>query len=423
MPAATVAGGKLAGVSFVNDVEAKRSPPASSRLRLVLSVSTLAALFSIATSPSADADPAAAVKIGFIATMSGTGGVLGQHQYDGFMLGLKESGNTLGGRPVQVILQDDQLKSDVGLQAFQKLQENDKVDIVVGFSFSNVLLAAYKPAVDSKTIIISTNAGPALIAGKDCSKYFFSTSWQNDEQDEAMGQYVEQQHYKNVYLLAPNYPAGKEALTGFKLKYKGAVAGELYTALNQLDFAPTITQARASNADAVFAFYPGGFGINFIKQYAQAGLKGTLPLITSSTVDGTTLPAIGDAALGISGGAPWGTDLDNPANRAFVSAFESTYHYTPSTYAAYSYDAARLLDGAFKAAGPNGDKDALIAAMARAPFDSVRGRFSFGNNHYPIEDFYRTEVVKDAQGKPMIATREVVLPQLHDPYGDACKAS
>lgn len=361
------------------------------------------------------------LKIGFIATFSGPAGILGQHLYDGFMLGVDAAGGKLGGLSTEVVKEDDQLKPDIGLQAAQKLLEKDKVDMVSGIVFSNVMMAVYKPVIDSKTILVSSNAGPSPIAGKLCSPYFFSTAWQNDAPHEAMGKYLQDMGVKKLYLLAPNYQAGKDALTGVKRPFKGEIAGEVYTSLSQLDYAPEIAQMRAAKPDALYVFYPGGFGISFLKQYSQAGLAKEIPLYSAFTVDTTTLAAQGDAAVGTFQSAFWNVDLKNPASEKFVAAFEKKYGYVPSTYSAQAFDSAQLIDSALKAAGGDpSKKEAIIAAMRKADFPSIRGAFKFNTNHFPIENFYLLETVKGDDGKLKQVTRATIYENHADAYAAEC---
>jgi branched-chain amino acid transport system substrate-binding protein len=368
------------------------------------------------------AEAADRVKVGFIATFSGPIGLIGQHMFDGFMLGVEHAGGKLGGLATQVIKEDDQLKPDVGLQVAKKLLERDKVDFVVGTIFSNVMMAIYKPIVDSKTFLVSPNAGPSPIAGAQCSPWFFSSSWQNDWSHEAMGKYAQDKGYKRVYLMAPNYQAGKDSLAGFKRYYKGEVVGEVYTAINQPDYSAELTQLRAAKPDALFTFHPGGTGINFVKQYAQAGLLQEVPLLSAFTVEETNLKALGDAAVGALSASFWTPDLDNPVNRRFVADFERKYGYTPSMYAAQSYDAALLIDDAVKAVrGKLEDKEALRAALRKPTFQSVRGgTIKYNNNHFPIQNFYLFQVVKDATGKLRIANRAVIFTNHSDAYAKDC---
>jgi branched-chain amino acid transport system substrate-binding protein len=370
------------------------------------------------------AAPAAAqnkLKIGFIATMSGPGGALGKDMVDGFMLGIEHAGGKLGGVEAEVIVGDDQLKPDVGLQVAEKMLQRDKVDIMAGVIFSNVMMAIYKPIIDAKVFMVSTNAGPSPIAGAQCSPYFFAASWQNDQAHEAMGKYLQDKGYKRVYPMAPNYQAGKDALAGVKRYYKGEVVGEVYTTVNQPDYSAEIAQMAAANPEALYVFYPGGMGINFVKQYAQAGMKEKVPMHSAFTIDTTTLPAQGDAALGMLGTAFWTDGLDNPVNKKFVDAFVAKHGRVPSTYAAQSYDGALLIDSAVKAVGGKvSDQDAFRAALRKADFKSVRGDFKFNTNQFPIQNFYLFDVVKRADGKLGTGYKGVVFQNHADVYAKDC---
>jgi branched-chain amino acid transport system substrate-binding protein len=361
------------------------------------------------------------VKVGFIATFSGPAGSIGQHMWDGFTLGVEHAGGKLGGLATEVVKEDDQLKPDVGLQVTQKLLEKDKVDVVVGTIFSNVMMAIYKPIVGSKTFLIGSNAGPSPIAGAQCSPYFFSTSWQNDGAHEAMGKHVQDKGFKKLYIMAPNYQAGKDALAGFKRYFKGEIVGEVYTTLNQPDYSPELAQVRAGKPDALYVFYPGGMGVNFVKQYAQAGLLKEIPFFSAFTVDTVTLGAIGEAAVGTYGTAFWNTELRNPANEKFVADFEKKYKYTPSNFSAQAYDSATMLDAALRAvSGKLEDKDALRAAFRKADFKSVRGAFTYNTNNFPIQNFYLHQAVKDASGKLKLENRGVVFQNHADAYAKDC---
>ncbi len=361
------------------------------------------------------------LKIGFIATFSGPGAALGRDLLDGFMLGIDASGGKLGGVPVEVIREDDQLKPDVGLQAAQKLLQRDKVDLMSGVIFSNVMMAIYQPLVESQTFFVSGNAGPSEIAGARCSPYFFTTSWQNDQSHEAMGRHLQNIGVQRVVIQAPNYQAGKDALAGFKRYYKGQVLDEVYTTVNQPDYAAELSSLRAKKPQGLYVFYPGGMGVNFVKQYAQAGLKRTIPLYSAFTVDATTVDAQGEAALGTFGTAFWTYDLATGTNQAFVQAYREKYKRIPSTYAAQSYDSARLINAALTATGGKIDnKEAFRDAMRRAEFPSVRGPFRFNNNQFPIQNFYLYETVKDAQGQLVQVNRGVVLEDHKDAYAGQC---
>ena len=363
----------------------------------------------------------AQVKIGFLGTLSGSAAALGQDQYDGFMLALEQKGGKLGGAAVTVVKEDDQLKPDLGVQLIRKLIEQDKVNLITGVTFSNVMMAVAKPLADAGALFVGSNAGPAPLAGKQCNANFFFTSFQNDNQAEVLGKYAMDKGFKKMLLLAPNYQSGKDQILGFKRYYKGTVAGEIYTQLNQPDYSAELAQVQATAPDAIFAFFPGGMGVNFIKQMNQAGLLNKVPVLTVSTVDGTTLPAINDAALNVLAGAAWGPDLPNPANTAFVQAFEKKYGRIPSQYAAQSFDAALAIDSALtKTKGSAADKNALRAALAAADFPAVVGDFKFNKNGFPIQDQRVFQVAKDAKGRVSLKNVATPLPAVHDAYVGEC---
>jgi branched-chain amino acid transport system substrate-binding protein len=360
------------------------------------------------------------LKIGFLGTLSGPAGALGQDQYDAFMLGIEHLGGKLGNSAVQVIKEDDQLKPDLGVELAKKLIEKEKVNIITGVTFSNVMMAVHKPITDAGVFLIGSNAGPTPITGKGCSPMYFSTSWNNDSLHESMGAYAREQGYKRVYLMAPNYQAGKDALAGFKAQYKGAGLDEIYTQINQPDYSAEIAQLQAAKPDAVYVFYPGGMGVNFVKQYQQAGLLGKVPLLSASTVDGTTLPALKDIALGVITSSPYSPDIDNPQNKKFVDDFRKKYNRVPSLYAAQSYDAAMLLNSALLKTQGKVDREPLRAALKQANFKSVAGPFKFNTNQFPIRNFYRVDVAKDASGQAALVNKGVVLRDHADAYYKEC---
>lgn len=361
------------------------------------------------------------LKIGFMATLSGPPAAIGQHVHDGFMLAVEELGGKLGGLPTEVLKQDDQLKPDVGVQIVNDFIKRDQVHLITGMIFSNVMMAVYKPIIDSKTFVISANAGPSPIAGNLCSPYFFASSWQNDQTHSAVGKYMQDKGIKNAFLIAPNYQAGKDSIAGVQRFYKNPTAGVLYVPLNQTDFAAELSQIRAAKPDAVFSFFPGGLGVAFVKQYAQAGLIKEVPLYSAFTIDWTNLAAIGDAAVGTFHASFWAADLDNPANKKFVAAFRQKYSKEPEMYSAQGYDAALMIDAAVKAVkGKVEDHDAFRAALRKNDIASVRGPFKFNNNHFPIQNFYLREVVKGADGKLQIASRGIALKDDKDAYSGEC---
>jgi branched-chain amino acid transport system substrate-binding protein len=361
------------------------------------------------------------LKVGVITTLSGPAAVLGQQLRNGLQLSLKNSDGKWGGREVQLFVEDDELKPDVAVSKAKALIDRDKVDFVVGPIFSNILVAIMKPVTDSGAILISPNAGTSNFAGKDCNANFFVTSYQNDQNHEVMGKYAQDSGLKKVFLMAPNYPAGKDSIAGFKRYYKSEPADEVYVPLGQLDYSAELSKIAASGADAVFVFLPGGMGVNFVKQFRQAGLADKVKFLSAFTVDESTLPAQKEAALGFFGGANWAPNLDNPQNKKFVADYEKEYSAVPATYAFQAYDAGLLIDGALKATkGSTADKDALRAAMMKAPFTSLRGAFKFNTNHYPIQDFYQVKVAARADGKFQTEIDKKVFANYADPHAKDC---
>jgi len=363
------------------------------------------------------------IKIGFVNTFSGPSAAIGNDARNGFELALDHIGRRMDGRPVEVIYEDDQQKPDVGKQKTEKLIQSDKVDFLAGYNWSNVLLASLKPAVDSKTFLVGTNAGPSQLAGELCSPYVFLTSWQNDQTPAAMGLYMNQKGIKSAFLIGPNYAAGKDRLAGFKSTFKGEVLGEEYTVWpTQLDFSAELSKARASKAESIFVFFPGATGVQFLNQYVQAGLKRQMPLYTDGTIDELSLPLQKENALGILGAMEWVNDLPNEENKRFVADYRKKHpDLRPSLYAAQAYDGAQLINSAVVAV--NGDlskKDAMKAEMEKANFKSVRGSFKYGNNHVPIQDFYLIDVVKDANGELSLKTVATIVKDDQDRYHDKC---
>lgn len=363
------------------------------------------------------------IKIGFVSTFSGPTAVIGNDMRNSFELALDHMGRKMDGKPVQVIYEDDGQKPDVGKQKTEKLVQSDKVDFIVGYIWSNVLLASLKTAVDSQTFLISANAGPSQLAGELCSPYVFSTSWQNDQTPAAMGLYMNANNVKSVFLIGPNYAAGKDMLAGVKSTFKGEVKGEEYTVWpSQLDFSAELAKARASGAESIFVFYPGAAGAQFLNQYVQAGMKSTMPLYTAFTVDETTLPLQKENAFGVPGAQEWVNDLPNEQNKKFVADYRTKYPGArPSYYGAQAYDAAQLINSAVVAVGGDtSKKDAMKAEMEKANFKSLRGAFKYGNNHIPIQNFYLQDVVKGAGGELSLKTVATIVTNDQDRFHDKC---
>jgi len=385
--------------------------------RVIAALATAAALALVTTSAGAQEK----LKIGVIGTLSGPPAVLGQQMRNGFQLAVKDLGGKLGGREVEIIVQDDELKPDVAVSKVKALIERDKVDFVVGPIFSNILQAILKPATDGGAILISPNAGTSNFAGKECNANFFVTSYQNDQAHAVSGKYAQDSGFKKVFLIAPNYQAGRDAMAGFKSVYKGEIADELLVPLGQLDYAAELSKIATAKPDAIYVFLPGGMGVNFVKQFRQAGLADKVVFLSAFTVDESTLPAQQDAAVGLFGGANWAPNLDNPQNKKFVAGYEKEYSAVPGSYAFQAYDAALLIDGALKATkGSTADKTALQAALKKANFTSLRGNFKFNTNHYPIQDFYLVKVAKRADGKFQTEIAKKVFTDYADPHAKDC---
>jgi branched-chain amino acid transport system substrate-binding protein len=372
------------------------------------------------------AGPAAAqqktIKIGFISTFSGPVAVIGNDMRNSFELALDHLGRKMGGIPVEVIYEDDGFKPEVGKQKTDKLIESDKVDFITGYIWSNVLLASLKSAVDSKTFLITANAGPSQLAGELCSPYVFSSSWNNDQTPQSVGMYMNQKNVKSVFLIGPNYAAGKDMLAGVASTFKGKVVGQELTKWpDQLDFSAELAKVKDAKPDAVFVFYPGRAGVQFLTQYAQAGLKGTIPLYTAFTIDELSLPLQKDLALGVPGAQQWVNDLPNDANKKFVADYRKKYNSRPSFYGAQSYDAAMLINSAVVATKGNlSDKNAVRKALEKADFKSVRGGFKFGPNHVPIQNFYLQDVVKDGN-EFVLKTTATIVKDFQDAHHTKCK--
>ena len=369
--------------------------------------------------------PAAAqqkIKIGFITTMTGPQGVIGGYMKDSVELALDHLGRKVGGLETEIIYGDDQTKPDVGVQVAEEMLKKHQVDFVAGIIWSNVMMAVVPVVTGANKIMVGTNAGASPLAGKACHPLYFSTSWNNDQTPEAMGKVMQDQGINDVYVLAPNYQAGKDMVTGFKRYYKGRIVEEIYTKLGQQDYQAEISQLRSKNPKAVFAFYPGGMGIQFLRQYDQAGLRGQLPLYSVYTVDEISIPAVKEAALGNYETRFWSPDLKNAANQKYVADYRKKYGKMPVFYGAQSYDGIMLIDSAVRATKGNlKDNKALVAAMRKANFNSIRGPFQYNVNHHPIQNFYLLKAEKVASGDIEMHIQKTVFEKHKDSYYQDCK--
>ncbi|HEX5091850.1 MAG TPA: ABC transporter substrate-binding protein [Burkholderiales bacterium] len=367
------------------------------------------------------ANAADKIKIGFITTLSGPAGVIGKHMKDSVELALDHLGHKMAGVPVEVVFGDDQFKPDVGVQVAEEMLKKQQVDIMAGIIWSNVMMAVVPVVTGAGKVMVGTNAGASPLAGKACNPQFFSTSWNNDQSPEAMGKFLQEQGVKDLYVMAPNYQAGKDMVAGLKRYYKNNIVEEIYTKPGQQDYQAEITQLRSKNPKAVFVFYPGGMGIQFVKQYVQAGLRDRIPLYSVFTVDETTLPALKESALGQYEARFWSPDFDSPASKRYVADFRKKYGYTPSFYGAQSYDGIMLIDSAARAnKGSFADTKAVVAAMRKADFQSIRGPFKWNVNQMPIQDFFLLQAEKGANGEVEMHIKRKVFDDHKDAYYQDC---
>ncbi len=384
------------------------------RLAMVLAVAAC-----VAAAPASAQDNK--LRLGLISTLSGPQAILGKHMKDAWDLAIEILGGKVGGLETEVFVGDDQAKPDVGVQLAERMVKRDHVQFVNGIIFSNVLLAVAPVVTDANVFLVVTNAGASPIAGKQCNKDIFSTSWNNDQTPEAMGKLMQDEGVKNVYEIAPNYQAGKDMITGFERNYKGGIKGQTLFKLSQQDFQPELSQIRAAKPDALFAFLPAGWSIPFFKQFQAAGMS-NIKIYSVFSSDEVELSALGDATVGTYMTSYWSHDLDIPANKKFVEAFRKKYNYDPSQYSAQSFDGALLIDSAVRAVkGDLKNMDGMRAAMMKADYDSTRGKYTYNVNHFPIENFYKIEVIKTPAGKVELKNRGIVFKDHKDSYAKDCK--
>ena len=361
------------------------------------------------------------LRIALMVTLSGPSAVVGGQVRDGFQLALTALGGQMGGRPVELTLLDDELKPDLASQKIQALLARDQVDLVVGPIFSNILQAIHRPVLDSGRILISPNAGPSIYAGAQCSPYFFVVSYQNDQAHEVMGLYAQERGFRKIAFVMPNYQAGKDAVSGFMRRFQGEVVEEIYVPMAQLDLSAEMVRLAAVKPDAIFTFMPGGMGVALVKAYAQSGLTGKIPLLSTFTFDEATLPAQQEAALGLIGSTSWSPSLDTPQNRAFVQDFEARFGAVPSAYAMQGFDTAMLIESAVrKTFGDTKDRARLAQALRQADFTSLRGAFRFNRNGYPIQDFYQVRAIKRPDGRYQTEIVSRILSGEGDAYAKDC---
>jgi branched-chain amino acid transport system substrate-binding protein len=381
-----------------------------------------------ATLPLPGLAQAAPIRIGVVAVLTGPQAALGTHLRDGFQLGLRHLNNSIGGRPAEMLVIDDELRPDAAVTKVRAAIERDRCDFIVGVVFSNILAAIIRPVTETQTFLIGTNAGPSPIAGRGCNPFFFAVSYVNDQNHAVLGAAAndgvevggQNRVIRRAIILTPNYQAGRDAAAGFKSTFRGEVMDEIYVPLTTTDFSAELARIAAARPDGMYVFMPGGLGVQFVRQYRQAGL--TIPVLSAFTVDEAVLPAQGEAALGLYTGTSWTPTLPNEQNARFVRDFETAYTYIPASYAAHAYDGAMLLDSAVKRVnGQLTNKNAVRAAIKQADFRSVRGQFSFGANHFPVQDFWLARVGRRADGKFQTEHVRKVFDNVTDPFAAECR--
>ena len=361
------------------------------------------------------------LKVGLMATLSGPAAVFGEHMRDGFMLAVNQSNGALGGLATNVLVVDDKLDPDYALEQVTKLIEQNGIDILVGVNFSKVMLAVHDPVVRSKTPFIGTHSGPAPIAGRNCSRYFFSTASQDDQVHETMGRYASLKGYQRIVTIAPDYEAARDAVAAFRRHFKGQIAREMFPKLGDTDFSDEFSQIAEIEPDAIYAFMPGGMGIELVRQFHTSGMKGIVPFLSARTINSVTLPFTTEMAEGLFSASHWAPNLDNPANKRFVREFGRAYEYAPSIYAAQGYDAAKLIHYALELTGGAKDQEALLSAISAAPFESVRGDFRFNSNQFPIQDFYLVEGVRRTSRLYEMEAVARVFDDVGDAFSGSCR--
>ena len=364
----------------------------------------------------------AKLKIGFISAQSGPLNVLGLEQKRGFEIAMDHLGGKFGQTPIEVVMADSKGNPSATVQEISRLIDKEKVDLIVGLSASNELVAGVKPIVDAKIFFIGMNGGVAVNAGEQCNPYYFNASFQNAQLTTGMGAFMTKQGVKKLYLIGADFEAGYEHTDAAKTGFKGEIVAQQFTPLTQLDFAADIAKIRASGADGVFAFYPGGLGIAFMRQWAQAGLTGKIPVFSNiALTEPTAFQAQGKSVLGTYVSAVYFAGIDNPVNKRFVQDFKTKFGRDPASYAGLAYDAMMLVDSAVKEVKGNvKDQAAFRAALKKANFQSVRGSFAFSSNNHPIQNTYLTVVDERSDGSLFLKATAVIAEKAADSFVSKC---
>ena len=394
---------------------------------LLAAATALAGLAAFASAP-ARADEAP-VKLGIVTTLTGASGSVGREVVDGLNLAIEQVGGSIAGHKIELVVEDDAASPDLGRQKAEKLARDSDIDIIAGFNWTNVILAARKPVLDAGKILFSLNPGPSELAGKLCSPNFISIRSQTDVAPMQSGDMLNQLGVKKLFIMAPNYSAAKDVIGGMERTYKGEVVGRALTKWGddpQMDFSAELANVKASGADAVYAFFPGRPGAAFARQFDQAGLTGKVKMVTIWTLDQLSLPQLQSASvnsvMGSISNEAWVQDIDTPENKKFVDGFKQKYGRLPSNYAAQGYDFIPAVKAAIEHTGGNPhDVKAIAAALHKADYKSIRGPFHYTPNGMPVNPFYQQKVVALPDGTWTLAIVSKVSDGVPDPYVGDCK--
>jgi branched-chain amino acid transport system substrate-binding protein len=388
------------------------------RTALKLGASAAAAGVGMRPFPMPAIAQAAPLKVGLMLPYTGTFAGPGKSIDNAFRQYIAEKGNKLAGRSIEYVVVDDQADPSKATDNMNRLVERDKVDVVVGTVHSGVQMAMMKIARESRKLMIIPNAGVAIATQSGCLPNVFRTSFTNWQPNYPAGQVMIDAGLKNVMTISWKYAAGEEQIGGFRegfTKAGGNIVGELWLPFPEVEFQSYLTQIAQKKPDGVFTFFAGGGAVKFVKDYAAAGLRKSIPLYSSGFLTDGTLEAQGESAEGLQTTLHYADDLDNPQDKAFRAGFLKRYNVEPDVYAVQGYDSGALLDiGLSATAGDINATDALYKAMASAKINSPRGPISFSPSHNVIQDIYLREVRK---GKNAFV--KVVHKALADP-GTGC---
>jgi branched-chain amino acid transport system substrate-binding protein len=360
-------------------------------------VATAVALAALALPFAAHTQTAPKLKVGLMLPYTGTFAALGTAIENGFRLQVAEQGGKLGGREVEFFKVDDESDPSKATDNVNKLIKRDNVDVLIGTVHSGVAMAMARVAKESGTLLIVPNAGADAVTGAMCAPNIFRSSFSNWQPGYAMGEVMAKKGHKKVVTITWKYAAGDESVKGFKEAFEkggGAVVKELSLPFPNVEFQALLTEIAAAKPDAVYTFFAGGGAVKFVKDYAGAGLKKTIPLYGAGFLTDGTLEAQGEAAQGLFTTLHYADSLAVPRDASFRLAYAKAYKLQPDVYAVQGYDAAQMLVAGLAAVkGDMSKKAELAAAIEKAKIDSPRGAFTLSKAHNPVQDLYLRQVV------------------------------